>query len=99
MTVTTAHGTILATFKKQVPEIDLLVEERDSVTLDVRQYEPFVNDPPVLKVDKHNLQKPVPTPSVSTSIEPAHRPEPPMDSTSQSQDPSMEPETSIPSPN
>ena len=53
MTVTTQDGTILATFQKQVPEIDLLIEERDLVTLDVRQYEPFLNDPPVLRVTKH----------------------------------------------
>ncbi|MDR4493040.1 MAG: hypothetical protein AB7P17_13765 [Nitrospirales bacterium] len=99
MTVTTAHGTILATFKKQVPEIDLLVEERDSVTLDVRQYEPFVNDPPVLKVDKHTLQEPIPLPSLSTSMESAHRPESPMDSTPPPREPSMEPEASIPSQN
>jgi len=54
ITITTQDGTILATFQKQVPEIDLLIEERDLVTLDVRQYEPFVNDPRVLRVNKHN---------------------------------------------
>ncbi|GJL70249.1 MAG: hypothetical protein NPIRA06_28840 [Nitrospirales bacterium] len=56
MTVTTQDGTILATFQKQVPEIDLLVEEQDSVTLDVKQYEPFVTDPPVIKVNKLTRQ-------------------------------------------
>ena len=34
MTITTADGTILATFRKQIPEIDLLVEEQDSVRPD-----------------------------------------------------------------
>jgi hypothetical protein len=53
ITITTQDGTILATFQQQVPEIDLLIEEGDLVTLDVRQYEPFVNDPPVLRVTKH----------------------------------------------
>jgi len=53
ITITTQDGTILATFQKQVPEIDLLIEERDLVTLDVRKYEPFLNDPPVLRVNKH----------------------------------------------
>ncbi len=54
ITITTQDGTILATFQQKIPEIDLLIEERDQVTLDVRQYEPFVNDPPVLRVNKHN---------------------------------------------
>jgi len=53
ITITTQDGTILATFQQQVPEIDLLIEERDLVTLDVRQYQPFVNDPAVLRVNKH----------------------------------------------
>lgn len=56
MTVTTDDGTILATFKKQVAEIALLVEEQDTITLDVKKYEPFVNDPPVLKVKKQRVQ-------------------------------------------
>jgi hypothetical protein len=59
ITITTQDGTILATFQQQVPEIDLLIEERDLVTLDVRQYEPFVNDPPVLRVTKHKEVTPV----------------------------------------
>ncbi len=65
MTVTTQDGTILATFRKQVPEIDLLVEEQDSVTLDVKQYEPFVTDPPVIKVNK--ITRPV-----SEAVQPSH---------------------------
>lgn len=70
MTVTTQDGTILATFQKQVPEIDLLVEEQDSVTLDVKKYEPFVTDPPVLKVNKQSRQIPAPAFSPPSSIEP-----------------------------
>jgi len=66
MTVTTQDGTILATFMKQVPEIDLLVEEQDSITLDVKQYEPFVNDPPVLKVNKQIPQTPIPRPETNS---------------------------------
>ncbi|MBA3611925.1 MAG: hypothetical protein H0W49_03225 [Nitrospirales bacterium] len=53
ITITTQDGTILATFQQQVQEIDLLIEERDLVTLDVRQYEPFVNDPRLLRVTKY----------------------------------------------
>ncbi|WP_447962150.1 hypothetical protein [Nitrospira sp. Ecomares 2.1] len=53
VTITTQNGTVLATFQQQVQEIDLLIKERDLVTLDVRQYEPFVNDPPLLRVIKY----------------------------------------------
>lgn len=70
MTVTTQDGTILATFQKQVPEIDLLVEEQDSVTLDVKKYEPFVTDPPIIKVNKQSRQAPEPAHSLPSSIEP-----------------------------
>jgi hypothetical protein len=67
ITLTTQDGTILATFQHQVPEIDLLIEEQDRVTLDVRQYEPFVNDPPVLRVTKH---QDVPAEAVPPTIPP-----------------------------
>ena len=73
ITITTQDGTILATFQQQVPEIDLLIEESDLVTLDVPKYEPFVNDPAVLRVNKHEdvipasaaqTNQPVPSESV-----------------------------------
>ncbi|MCW5783388.1 MAG: hypothetical protein KIT39_08780 [Nitrospirales bacterium] len=78
MTVTTRDGTILATFRKQVPEIDLLVEEQDSVTLDVKQYEPFVTDPPVIKVNKLTRQVPEPAQPSQSSIEPQPLPDSPL---------------------
>lgn len=78
MTVTTQDGTILATFRKQVPEIDLLVEEQDSVTLDVKKYEPFVTDPPVIKVNKQSRQAPEPAHSIPSSIEPETLPDSPL---------------------
>lgn len=99
MTLTTASGTILATFRKQVPEIDLLVEEQDSVTLDVPQYEPFVNDPPVLKVNKQPPLTPATAPSLSTSIEPEDLPDSRIDSQPESEDPSVKPESTAPSQN
>jgi hypothetical protein len=78
MTVTTQDGTILATFRQQVAEIDLLVEEQDSITLDVRQYEPFVNDPLVLKVNKQvpqvQIPNPLPASPPASSIEQEHLP-------------------------
>lgn len=78
MTLTTRDGTILATFRKQVPEIDLLVEEQDSVTLDVKQYEPFVTDPPVIKVNKLTRQVPEPSQPSQSSIEPEPLPDSPL---------------------
>ena len=68
MTVTTQDGTILATFKTLVAEIDLLVEEQDSITLNVKQYEPFVNDPPVLKVNKQFSQTRNSRPATNTVL-------------------------------
>ncbi|MDH4192614.1 MAG: hypothetical protein OEY80_03010 [Nitrospirota bacterium] len=65
VTVTTQDGTILTTFRKHVAEIDLLIEEHDSITLELRQYEPFVNDPPVLKVNKQVPQVQAPGPVIA----------------------------------
>lgn len=54
LTVDATEGTILATFKDRVEEIDMLVEDGDLVTLGVPRYEPFVEDPPVLAVRKQD---------------------------------------------
>lgn len=79
MTVTTEDGTILATFRQQMAEIDLLVEEQDSITLNVRKYEPFVNDPLVLKVNKEvprvQIPTPLPTSPPPSSMEQGHLPD------------------------
>ena len=55
LTVSAPQGAILATFKKQVTEIDLLIEEGDTVALDLRRYEPFVDDPAIIRVAKPDL--------------------------------------------
>jgi hypothetical protein len=52
LTVSTHRGALLATFTKQIPEIDLLVEEGDEVTLGLAQYAPFVHDPSIKGVMK-----------------------------------------------
>lgn len=52
LTVSAQEGAILVTFQKKVPEISLLVEEGDTITLDLRTYSPFVNDPSILRVRK-----------------------------------------------
>jgi hypothetical protein len=57
LTIDTDRGALLATFKKKVPKIELLVNEGDSIEFMLRKYEPFVEDPSIKKV-KMGKQKP-----------------------------------------
>lgn len=52
LTVGTEQGAMLVTFRQQVAEIALLVDEGDTVTLGVREYRPFVEDPTLVGVWK-----------------------------------------------
>lgn len=52
LTVSTPRGALLATFTQQIPEIELLVEEGDEVTLGLAQYSPFIHDPVIKGVMK-----------------------------------------------
>ncbi|HKK28562.1 MAG TPA: hypothetical protein VKB18_10800 [Gemmatimonadota bacterium] len=52
LTVDTPDGALLATFRRRVPEIELLVARGDSVTLGVSAYRPFVEGPELLGVRK-----------------------------------------------
>jgi len=52
LTVHTAEGAVLATFTQKVPEIDLLVQQGDTLSLYLRRYEPFVMDPTIGRVKK-----------------------------------------------
>lgn len=52
LTVETEQGAMLATFRRQVAEIALLVDEGDTVTLGLREYAPFVEDPRLVGVYK-----------------------------------------------
>ena len=52
ITIATPRGAILATFKKKIPEVDLLVAEGDALTLGLRRFEPFVEDPAIQSVRK-----------------------------------------------
>ncbi|MFQ5586498.1 MAG: hypothetical protein ACE5GF_06730 [Thermodesulfobacteriota bacterium] len=56
LTINTPHGAILATFKKKVDEIALLVEVGDQIELFLRRYEPFVEDPRIKRVRKREGQ-------------------------------------------
>lgn len=55
LTVQTSEGAILATFKKKLTEIDLLVAEGDMLTLARTGYRAFMDDPAIGRVRK---QKP-----------------------------------------
>jgi len=52
LTVHTSQGSVLATFKKKVAEIDLLVQQGVTVTLGLSRYEPFVDEPAIERVRK-----------------------------------------------
>ena len=55
LTVQTSQGTVLATFRKKMAEIDLLVQQGDAVTLALGRYEPFVTDPAIERVRKPDV--------------------------------------------
>jgi hypothetical protein len=52
LTVDTPQGSVLATFRDKMSEIDLLVEEGDSLTLVLPKYEPFVEEAAIERVRK-----------------------------------------------
>jgi len=52
LTILTPEGAILATFKKKVMEIDILVAEGDKVTLARKDYRAFLDDPGIGRVRK-----------------------------------------------
>ena len=52
ITVVTPRGAILATFKRMIAEVDLLVGDGDTLTLALRRFEPFVEDPAIRSVKK-----------------------------------------------
>ena len=57
LTVSTSRGALLGTFTRQIPEINLLVEEGDEITLGLVQYAPFVHDPLIRGVMKPDQMK------------------------------------------
>jgi hypothetical protein len=61
VTVVTPRGAILVTFKKKIPEVDLLVAEGDTLTLGLRRFEPFVEDPAIQSVRKETPAEDLPS--------------------------------------
>ena len=87
LTISSKDGAILATFQKKIPEISLLVDEGDTVTLAVKVYAPFVTDPPILRVKKPETpsstqtppdEGPSPDPEPTMESEQSLIPEPPL---------------------
>ncbi len=66
--VTTEHGVLLATFTQRQKEIDLLVDSGDTITLNVRQYKPFLENPAIETVRKPELPIKPKEPPVETEI-------------------------------
>jgi hypothetical protein len=62
--VETERGVLLATFTQMPEEIDRLVDTGDTITLDVRKYQPTLEDPPIGKVRR-------PTPPIEPENLPA----------------------------
>ena len=52
LTVGTPEGVLLATFKKKVDEINLLVNEKDTIDFTLPKYMPFIEDPGIVRVIK-----------------------------------------------
>jgi uncharacterized membrane protein YccC len=50
--ISTEDGVLLATFTNKVDEINLLVEDGDNITLRVKGYQPFLEDPRIEKVQR-----------------------------------------------
>ncbi len=82
LTINTPQGAALATFTDKVAEIDLLVEEGDTVTLALGEYEPFVDNPSIRAVKKAEAADPTPEPAApapepATGLPPSGMDEPP----------------------
>lgn len=60
VTVETPAGALVATFKKKVDEISLLVNEGDTIELTLPTYRPFIDDPMILRVVKARQAAPGP---------------------------------------
>lgn len=52
LTVNTSQGALLATFKRKVDEIALLVETGDRIEFTLYKYLPFIDDPSIKRVTK-----------------------------------------------
>ena len=63
LTVNTPEGVLLATFNKKVDEINLLINEKDTIEFTLPKYMPFIDDPQVIRVAKEQQAAPAPAPA------------------------------------
>jgi len=52
LTVDTPEGVLLATFTKKVDEINLLINEKDTIEFTLPKYMPLIDDPRIIRVVK-----------------------------------------------
>lgn len=69
VTLKSPEGMILVTFREKIPEIDLLVEKGDMVTLKIKGYRPFVDDPGINMVRKPEQKEAIPAPKAEEPIQ------------------------------
>ncbi len=62
LTVATPEGVLLATFRRKVDEINLLVNEKDTIDFTLPRYMPFIEDPRIVRVIKGQQVAPEPAP-------------------------------------
>jgi hypothetical protein len=63
LTLSTSKGVLLATFSKKIDELDLLIAEGYAVTIKLRSYSPFVDNPKVERVEANAERQKVESPS------------------------------------
>ncbi|HMS83740.1 MAG TPA: hypothetical protein PKD12_08820 [Nitrospira sp.] len=56
LTLATPKGVLLATFSKKIDDLDLLIAEGYAVTIKLKSYSPFVENPKVERVDASTAQ-------------------------------------------
>ncbi len=61
LTVDTPDGVLLATFTRKVDEINLLVNEKDTLEFTLAKYTPFIDDPKIVRVAKEQQAAPAAT--------------------------------------
>ena len=71
LTVNTPQGALLATFTRNAEETGLLVGPGDAVELRIKGYEPFIEDPKILRVVKSGQETVTEPASAQTGTGPA----------------------------
>jgi hypothetical protein len=72
LTVNTPQGALLATFDRQVDEINLLVNEKDKIEFTLAKYMPFIEDPKIIRVVKEQMTSPG-APAAAAPAEPVEK--------------------------